>query len=275
MTQSQVPVLETFSTKNIDAYVHNKVKGNILTLYPPPVGLSLVGIFGWVLEDGYLSTLPVIGYMLIGVGALSYVADLVFRSEQYRSEYIRQYNEKMRLQSETMAQYLEREFDGTKLDRCGEQVRKLRAFYATFKQVLDDKFHSGGLTHDKYIGVGGELYEGALRKLQHILTKHRASSVIDSVYLKEQLDEISAETGKAAELDRQTLSQRLNEKEETETAIRQLVAEVEQALSAISALFTKVSSVGDPSKEGAFDHFRQEAALLAKNAGLYVNEKQL
>lgn len=274
MAKSEVPTLEVFSTEAINNHVSHKVWNNPITLFPPILGFVGIGIL-WVMEAPFLSGLMIATYILIGVGGISGVADLLFRRDDYRREYILDFNRKLAGQSEQMSKYLGEQFRELDLDLFEEMLTKLGHSHSNFKDVLGEKFTKGDFTYNRYLGVAEGVYVGALGKLQNLLTKHRASSAIDPGYIQNRLKDLEYDESPEANTDRESLNQRLELKTESEEDIRTITSEVEAALSGLADLSVQVSNVTDASKVRAFDDFQEMAKSLSETTHLLTNEKQL
>lgn len=164
--------------------------------------------------------------------------------------------------------YLISEFRDINLENPAELVTKTNQFFENFKDILEDKFFEDSITHAEYLSTGEQITIAVLNKLFDISTKYKSVLPIDEEY-------ISKKSAEADDTKKTALNTRLELKKNQEADVKQMISEVEEALTQLAELTVNVANISDTSKEANLENLRNQMKTLANNTNLYLPEKGL
>ncbi len=274
----ELPATDVLSKEAIQAYVHSRVKNNIVTLGAAVGGVGVVMLSSaWLWSTLGVSSLlawpALVGYCAIGIGLVSLGLDVFVRKDRYMQEYISEQNRILHARAGQMEGYLNEQFNTHSMRNASRQIRKLREFKDGFEETLRAKFSESSSTFQRYDAIVESLYVGALQKLQVILAQSRAYKLIDSEEINGRVSELR-QVNQTDDIKSQieSLEERLVDRSKTKGEVEALEADVESAISELSKLTLAVAEISDLSKESAFERISQQANQLAVEAKLFTNE---
>lgn len=243
---TELSVAYDTSPKGLSRYANARTFNNPLTLAPVVVGIGAGFMsFAWwgidLIPAGIWALVTVSG----GVGALSFLRDLVFRRETFQRAYL---NEARAARNAYLAQEPQRlrvRLVEAGLNESADQVTKLEDKFQTFKGVLDDKFDSASLTYSRYLSVAQQVYLSGLDRLQDLATRVASVSTIDTDYISRTLDELGYSEGNEVQPGSQeeALLERRELFERAQKDRQRLLGENEAAMTALDRTSAELASI--------------------------------
>lgn len=250
-----------------------KVQGKLFTrslsspfvLYPT-VTAGLGALTGALFGFNFLLGAVFIGGATLAAGG--FLTEFAVRRETNVKAIILEATHKMEREREQIIASLQQEIDEKTLPGARNQLEDFKAKFATFVDVLDDRFNPGELTFIRYMSVAEQVYLSALDNLRNAVISSKAIQSTNPLELTNRLEKLG--TTANDDIQRAALNQRLYGYQETTKDIADLIALNEKALAVLEGVTHKLArtqvtkGMADSDTESAVEELGRMGAMLAQ-----------
>lgn len=214
------------------------------------LGSRFSGAAGWWL----MPAIALLGLVSVAIWWLLYP-----RSAEYQKARVQADIDMRHAKAAALQASLEEVGLTTAASHVGQLTDKLDAFI----NVLKLRFSEGEVTYHRYLGVGTQVYDGAFRNLESLQAQGRSIAAIDPRRIQEQITELNY-SGRGDSREAVALKERLALFETQAEQVDRLIAQNEEALTALSDTTTALANVDTaagekPEMESIIDHLRELA----------------
>jgi hypothetical protein len=259
-----------FSPAAVSRAVLKATAQSPLVLYPLSLGL-LGGLAALLLSPMTLFLATAAGGLGLGLGA--WLVNGALRRERYASAYLQRMHQLLQGQVEQSIGRLQQELEQAGLERGLSQLRRLRAKFQVFQELLARKLDAEELTYSRYLGMTEQVFLAGLDNLSRVVSIQQGVSAIDEAHVSARLQELDrqGQRGPVQEQEYQALSERLalrqTQLDKTETLLMQNEAAMTQMDRIMAAIAELDTSQGRASMD--MESAMQELQRLASRAADY------
>jgi hypothetical protein len=236
---STPPSLGDFSQKAIQRAIRNEALSHPVTLYSAVA--TVLTALSWASFGAPLFLWAALGSAVLSAGSL--IVNYCFRDRTLGESYIRQLNDRLAHQKESVLHSLQDE-----LKQCGsisgaqdhvaqglEQFIRSKLSYDNFREVLEQSFGAGRLDYGRIWGASEQAYLGVLDNLKQVATILKSLSTIDPDYIEHRLRQLDAlaHLDDADKREQVTLMKRSRVREEQLRQVNEILTRNEEAITGI------------------------------------------
>ncbi|MBI4068537.1 hypothetical protein HY413_04010 [Candidatus Kaiserbacteria bacterium] len=224
-------------------------------------GAGFVGLTG-ILAAGW----PIYFLLPFIVGAGAFGVNYGMRYDANARTYLEHLRKLQRDYVEGLPHRVRQDLEAAGSKRGVQQLDELEQTYDDFKELLERKFTSDGLTLSRFLGTAEQVRAGALLKLQLVADQLKAIESIPAD-LEKQL-----KGQKAGSESARLIEERITHRTEALTVIEELHTAVEASLTRLSELSVRTARVGMDEKSEAFEACLADLQSLARQASAFKKE---
>lgn len=261
MEQKKIgPVSLDFSQKAVSKAVRKNAAENPFVTWPMVLGT--IGTVAFVvLNAPWFLMLP------LGIGLSAFGIKYFL---QYDAEAATYLNAMRDLQQKFIAEipaHLEADLKQANCERGLMQLQELEQSFADFRELLERKFSSRGMTLGRFLGTAEQVRAGALFKLQMVLDLMKAIESIPAD-LENQIKDFDSQSAEV-----RLVCERVNHRKEALETMARLHIDVEECLTRLSEISIRLANVGMNEERGIeFESYLTELRTLASQASTFHKE---
>lgn len=256
---------QSASNKKLKGALLARSVASPLVLYPSVtagLGALACGLFGFNL---------ILGSLLIGGATLAaggFLAEFGVRRESNLKQIILDATKEMEEKRAQIVADLNIEIDEQTLPRARAQLTDFKNKFATFVDVLDDRFNPGELTFIRYMSVAEQVYLSGLDNLRNAVISSKAIRSSDPDSLRDRLTKLG--TSPNDEIERAALRERIKNYEDTAKKCSDLIVFNERALATLDSVTQKIArtqiakGMADSDTESAVEELARMGTMLAR-----------
>lgn len=220
----------------------NKLKRDIalqhpLNSYPTAIGASL-GAFYFLIEPILIA--GVVGAALTTIGLGSLIVNGFIRRDAFALEAMQKMNARMERERVKDMGILSSKLD-SELTR--QQLTRIQDKFATFRDVLDERFKKGSITYSRFLNTAQEIFKLSVKRIEEIHLKEKQIAGIDSKAAEKRLRQLNKEDESDPTVisEKASLQSRIDIKGKNEVRIKEILASNEQAITKFDIVMDQMS----------------------------------
>lgn len=169
---------------NIKKELFKQSVGSAIVAYPAAVttlGAVAGGLFGF---SAVITGIVALG-ALVSVGGFTTL--FAVRREENIKRIMSQITSDMEKRRETIVNELKKEISQLELKKAATQLESFKSHFATFVDVLDDRFNPSELTFLRYMNVAEQVYLSGMDNLRDAVISYKATHATDIKELRSRL----------------------------------------------------------------------------------------
>lgn len=236
--------------------------GSAVVAYPAALttlGLVAGGLFGFT---GIITGLIALGAS-VSIGGFTTLFAL--KREENIKKIMSQITQEMEQRRELIVRDLKDNIAQFNLRKAEVQLESFQSHFATFVDVLDDRFHPTELTFLRYMNVAEQVYLSGMDNLRDAVISHKAVNATDIQELEARLKRDSLHAD-----ERESIEKRVSSYHNTLKQIDDLMLMNEKALATLDQVTHKLAktqtnaSMADSDTESAIDELQRLGNMLSQ-----------
>lgn len=258
---------EPISTQSLHQVLFKKSLSSPYVLYP-----TVAAVLGTV-AGALFGFTGIIAGMVVG-GAIAaaggFTTEFAFRRDKNMKRIVTEITKRMEQRRQTLVHDLKQEIANLRLASAEKQLNDFQLKFATFVDVLDDRFSPTELTFMRYMNVAEQVYLSGMDNLRNAVISHKAISVLDIADLRTRMSTLESSPDKDKE--RAVLVERIHGYDATMKQITDLMLMNERALTMLDQVTQKLArtqvekGMADSDTESAVNELGRLGTMLAQYA---------
>lgn len=256
---------EPTSTQALRQILLKKSLGSPYVLYPA-VTAVLGGIAGVLFGFGGIVAGLAVGGVIAAAGG--FTTEFAFRRDKNMKHIVTEITKLMEERRHALVSNLKLEIADLKLTSAGNQLNDFQVKFATFVDVLDDRFSPTELTFMRYLNVAEQVYLSGMDNLRNAVILQKAIVATNIKDLKTRMSRLESSKDK----ERAALVERIHGYEATQKQITELMLMNENALTMLDQVTQKLArtqvekGMADSDTESAIGELGRLGTMLAQYA---------
>ena len=211
--------------------------------HPSVVYPAAIGVLGGIAVTVLGLTPILMGALIAGglVAALAWINQYWLRNDYLSSVYVNRLLKAIGAQQQEKIDRLKSSLENMDADEAYQQFQRLEDKYQAFRQLINNKFESGELTHARFIGMIEQVFLGAIDNLQKITHLLKSSQAIDHNFIRQRIDELKQQDNDLGKREQSTLQSRLDIYNDQQNKIQSLLIDNEEAMTQIDVTMHAVT----------------------------------
>lgn len=258
---------QSTSTKSLQKVLLKNSLVSPYVLYPS-VTAVLSGMAGALFGFTGLITGIAVGGLF--AAASGFTTEFALRRDKNMKRIVSELNKQMEERRQALVGDLKREIAQQRLESAENQLNDFQSKFATFIDVLDDRFSPTELTFMRYETVAEQVYLSGMDNLRNAVILQKASGMSDIEDLRKRMKTL--QSSKESSSEQALLHERITGYEETRKEIDNLMLMNERALTLLDQVTQKIArtqvneGMANGDTETAMNELERLGTMLAQYA---------